>query len=795
MTELNKSDKYIDKNKDNVIENVTDNDRYREKSLVKDTSKDKGSTETGPTREIDFYVKGMSCAACSKAAERSLNKTSGITSASVNIATEKACVVYNPALCSLEDMKKSIEGAGFKLVTNEEALNDAGENTSRLNFTVAITFAAILFTISMGPMMGIRLPKIISPHHSPMNHSILQLLLVIPVMIAGKKFYTNGYSSLFKKNPNMDSLVAVSTTAAFLFSVYNTIKMWLDPSFTMAIMDNGHHLPLYFESSAMIIALIMLGKHLETRSKNKTNQAIKSLIQLQAKTAIIEVDGIEKEVAMEDVIVGDIIIVKPGAKIPVDGRVIEGKSSVDESMLTGESIPVEKSIGDRVVGASINKNGYIKFVAERVGRDTSLSQIIRLVEEAQGKKAPIASLADKVSGIFVPFVMTIALISGLGWYFIGQETFEFSLTIFISVLVIACPCALGLATPTAIMVGTGRGAENGMLIKGGDSLESAHKISMVAFDKTGTITYGQPVVTDIGIVNEAYGESDIIRIAASLENKSEHPLAEAIMTKAKSMNVDIEKIEDFDSITGMGIRARIAGDRVMLGNIKLMEGLDIDSDILKNSNILAKQGKTPMFLAINDDLAAVIYVSDTIKDTSKRAVDLLHSMGIKVAMITGDNRDTAMAIASQVGIDKVYAQVLPSEKSDVVKELQGTGEFVAMVGDGINDAPALAVSDVGIAIGNGTDVAIESADIVLMKNDPSDVANAIKLSRETIKNIKQNLGWAFIYNILGIPFAAGIAHIFGGPLLNPMIAAAAMSMSSVSVVTNALRLRSFKTFN
>lgn len=791
MTEFNKSDKYIDKNNDNVIEN----DRYGNKSLGKYTNKDTVSTDTSPTREIDFYVKGMSCAACSKAAERSLNKTSGITSASVNIATEKACVVYNPDLCSLEDMKKSIEGAGFKLVTNEEALNDAGENTSRLNFTVAITLAAILFTISMGPMMGIRLPKIISPHHSPMNHSILQLLLVIPVMIAGKKFYTNGYSSLFKKNPNMDSLVAVSTTAAFLFSVYNTIKMWLDPSFTMAIMDNGHHLPLYFESSAMIIALIMLGKHLETRSKNKTNQAIKSLIQLQAKTAIIEVDGIEKEVAMEDVIVGDIIIVKPGAKIPVDGRVIEGKSSVDESMLTGESIPVEKSIGDRVVGASINKNGYIKFVAERVGRDTSLSQIIRLVEEAQGKKAPIASLADKVSGIFVPFVMTIALTSGLGWYFIGQETFEFSLTIFISVLVIACPCALGLATPTAIMVGTGRGAENGMLIKGGDSLESAHKISMVAFDKTGTITYGQPVVTDIGIVNKAYCENDIIRIAASLENKSEHPLAEAIMTKAKSMNVDIEKIEDFDSITGMGIRARIAGDRVMLGNIKLMEGLDIDSDILKNSNILAKQGKTPMFLAINDDLAAVIYVSDTIKDTSKRAVDLLHSMGIKVAMITGDNRDTAMAIASQVGIDKVYAQVLPSEKSDVVKELQGTGEFVAMVGDGINDAPALAVSDVGIAIGNGTDVAIESADIVLMKNDPSDVANAIKLSRETIKNIKQNLGWAFIYNILGIPFAAGIAHIFGGPLLNPMIAAAAMSMSSVSVVTNALRLRSFKTFN
>lgn len=748
------------------------------------------------TRDIDFYVKGMSCAACSKAAQRSLSKTPGVVDANVNIATEKASVSYDPSVCSIEDMKKSIEKAGFKLLTNEEAEKNSGENTSMANFLVAIVFSVILFTVSMGPMLGLNLPIVICPHHNPLNHAILQLVLVIPVMIAGRKFYTNGYSSLFRRNPNMDSLVAVSTTAAFLFSVYNTVKMANDPVFVIMIMNSGQHLPLYFESCAMIIALIMLGKYLETRSKNKTSQAIKSLMELQAKTAIIEIDGQEKEVPMEDVRVGDIVIVKPGSKIPVDGRVIDGSSSVDESMLTGESIPVEKSIGDTVTGASINKNGYIKFVAQRVGKDTSLSQIIRLVEDAQSKKAPIANLADKVSGIFVPVVMTIAAVSGLAWYFIGHETFQFSLTIFISVLVIACPCALGLATPTAIMVGTGRGAENGILIKGGDSLESSHKISTVAFDKTGTITYGKPIVTDITILDKSYTDVDIIKIAASLESKSEHPLADAINEKSKDMGIIIEPMDQFESITGMGVKAYYMSKSVLLGNIKLMtkEGIDVEQGLLEDSIKFENQGKTPMFISIDKQIVAIIYVSDTIKDTSKRAVELLHSMGIKVAMITGDNKNTAHAIAKKVGIDRVYAQVLPSEKSKVIEELQKSGELVAMVGDGINDAPALAVSNVGIAIGNGTDVAIESADIVLMKNDPSDVANAIKLSRETIKNIKQNLAWAFIYNIIGIPFAAGIVHIFGGPLLNPMIAAAAMSLSSVSVVTNALRLRKFKTY-
>src|SRR3712207_3717482 len=572
--------------------------------------------------------------------------------------------------------------------------------------------------------------------------------------------------------------------------------MVLDKSFLTFLMKNGHHLPLYFESCGMIIALIMLGKYLETRSKKKTSQAIKSLMELAAKTAIVERNGQEIEVGIEDVLIGDIVIVKPGSKIPVDGRVVEGMTSVDESMLTGESIPVEKTVGDMVTGASINKNGFIKFRVERIGKDTSLSQIIRLVEEAQGKKAPIANLADKVSGVFVPVVMSIALVSGIIWYFVGHESFQFSLTIFISVLVIACPCALGLATPTAIMVGTGRGAENGILIKGGDSLESAHKISLVAFDKTGTITNGKPVLTNIVSLNENLTENELLVLAGSIEMKSEHPLAEAILEELRNRKLDLLPVDNFNSLTGMGIEAKVNEKMVLLGNEKLMQdrGIKLSDFAINKSAEFAKLGNTPMYLGIDNQLSGIICVSDTIKDTSIQAIEKLHELGIKVAMITGDNKKTAQAIADRLCIDMVYAQVLPSEKSLVVEELQKSGEFVAMVGDGINDAPALARADVGIAIGNGTDVAIESADIVLMKSQPTDVANAIKLSKETIKNIKQNLGWAFIYNIIGIPFAAGIVHVFGGPLLNPMIAAAAMSLSSVSVVTNALRLRNFKTY-
>ena len=746
--------------------------------------------------KIDFSVLGMSCAACSKSAERSLKKTEGVSSAVVNIATEKASVEYDPKVCNVDNLRAAVEKAGFTMEL-EDHIDREDDTTSFKRFLVAIVFASLLFTISMGPMVGISLPAIISPHHNPLNYALIQAILAIVVMVAGKKFYIKGFKALYQLGPNMDSLVAVSTSASFIYSIISTFKIAYEPGFADNILASGHHLPLYYESCAMIIALIMLGKYLEGRSKSKTSEAIKSLLELQAKIAIIEVDGQEKEVEIDKVRVGDIVIVKPGQKIPVDGSVIFGSTSIDESMLTGESIPVEKTVGDPVTGASVNKNGYIKFKVEKVGKDTTLSQIIRLVEEAQNRKAPIANLADLISGYFVPTVIGIALVSGLAWLFIGGTSFQFAFTIFISVLVIACPCALGLATPTAIMVGTGKGAENGILIKGGDSLESAHKISTVAFDKTGTITEGRPRVTGVKNLSKSLDEDQLMSFAASIESNSEHPLADAIVDYSKEKGVEIYPVEDFVSITGKGVEALINKKRVSLGNLKLIDSYgDInDKSSLKSMvDEYAERGNTPMLLAIDGHVKAIIAVADTIKEDSAKAVEKLHQMGIKVAMITGDNEKTALAIAKQVGIDIVRADVLPSEKSKVIKDLQDQGEFVAMVGDGINDAPALALADVGIAIGSGTDVAIESADIVLMKNSLMDVPNSIKLSKETIRNIKENLGWAFGYNIIGIPFAAGLIYLFGGPLLNPMIAAAAMSLSSVSVVSNALRLRKFRTF-
>ncbi|MHB0739204.1 heavy metal translocating P-type ATPase [Peptostreptococcus stomatis] len=746
--------------------------------------------------KIDFSVLGMSCAACSKSAERSLKKTEGVSSAVVNIATEKASVEYDPKVCNVDNLRAAVEKAGFTMEL-EDHINREDDTTSFKRFLVAIVFASLLFTISMGPMVGISLPAIISPHHNPLNYALIQAILAIVVMVAGKKFYIKGFKALYQLGPNMDSLVAVSTSASFIYSIISTFKIAYEPGFADNILASGHHLPLYYESCAMIIALIMLGKYLEGRSKSKTSEAIKSLLELQAKIAIIEVDGQEKEVEIDKVRVGDIVIVKPGQKIPVDGSVIFGSTYIDESMLTGESIPVEKTVGDPVTGASVNKNGYIKFKVEKVGKDTTLSQIIRLVEEAQNRKAPIANLADLISGYFVPTVIGIALVSGLAWLFIGGTSFQFAFTIFISVLVIACPCALGLATPTAIMVGTGKGAENGILIKGGDSLESAHKISTVAFDKTGTITEGRPRVTGVKNLSKSLDEDQLMSFAASIESNSEHPLADAIVDYSKEKGVEIYPVEDFVSITGKGVEALINKKRVSLGNLKLIDSYgDInDKSSLKSMvDEYAERGNTPMLLAIDGHVKAIIAVADTIKEDSAKAVEKLHQMGIKVAMITGDNEKTALAIAKQVGIDIVRADVLPSEKSKVIKDLQDQGEFVAMVGDGINDAPALALADVGIAIGSGTDVAIESADIVLMKNSLMDVPNSIKLSKETIRNIKENLGWAFGYNIIGIPFAAGLIYLFGGPLLNPMIAAAAMSLSSVSVVSNALRLRKFRTF-
>lgn len=600
-------------------------------------------------------------------------------------------------------------------------------------------------------------------------------------MIAGYKFYKIGLKNLIKLSPNMDSLIAIGTLTAFFYSVFGI--------YMITKGDTSYAMHLYFESAAVILTLITLGKYLEAVSKGKTSQAIQALMGLAPKTATIERRGQELVLPIEEVLVGDIVIVKPGEKLPVDGVVIEGSSAVDESMLTGESIPVEKSEGSLVIGASLNKTGYIKYQATKVGKDTALSQIVKLVEDAQGQKAPIAKMADIISSYFVPIVIGLAIISSLAWLFAG-ETGVFALSIFIAVLVIACPCALGLATPTAIMVGTGKGAEYGVLIKGGEALETTYKLNTVVFDKTGTITEGKPKVTDIITIDTL--EDEILALAASAEKGSEHPLGEAIVRAAEERNLSFRSISQFNAIPGHGIEVLIDKRDILLGNKKLMNEKNIDiSSVNLQADQLATDGKTPMYIAVDNKLAGIIAVADTVKPSSQKAIETLHAMGIKVAMITGDNKKTAEAIAKQVKIDIVLADVLPADKANEVKKLQANGDLVAMVGDGINDAPALAQANVGIAIGSGTDVAIESADIVLMRSDLMDVSTAIKLSKATIRNIKQNLFWAFGYNILGIPVAMGILHIFGGPLLNPMIAAAAMSLSSVSVLLNALRLRNF----
>ena len=615
--------------------------------------------------------------------------------------------------------------------------------------------------------------------------AMVQLILTLPVLYVGREFFTVGFKALFKGHPNMFSLVALGTSAAFVYSLYGTVMIFLgDTSFTMA---------LYYESAGVILTLIALGKYFEAVSQGKTSDAIKKLMGLAPKTAHILRDGAEIEVPVDAVQLDDIVIVRPGDKIPVDGVIVSGSSSVDEAMLTGESLPVEKKVGDAVIGASINKNGSFQFKATKVGKETALAQIIQLVEDAQGSKAPIAQLADKISGVFVPIVIGLAVLSGLAWFFLGQESWIFALTINISVLVIACPCALGLATPTAIMVGTGKGAENGVLIKSGDALETTHKIQTIVFDKTGTITEGKPVVTDILVADSALSEAELLTLAASAEQGSEHPLGEAIVGAAKERQLPLAEGSDFSAIPGHGIRVTVNERVLLLGNIKLMkeEGIEL-STFVQQADRLAEEGKTPMFVAKDGSFAGIIAVADTVKDSSQTAIARLHKMGIEAVMITGDNKRTAEAIAKQVGIDRVLSEVLPEDKALEVKKLQAEGKKVAMVGDGINDAPALAQADVGIAIGSGTDVAMESADIVLMRSDLMDVPTAVELSKATIKNIKENLFWAFAYNTLGIPVAMGVLHLFGGPLLSPMIAAAAMSFSSVSVLLNALRLKGFK---
>lgn len=767
----------VDFNKENL------NSQKIEEAVVKAGYGVKKNVKT-----YNFKIEGMTCSACANRVERVTRKLDGVENATVNFATEKLTIKVNEDEISYGDIKAAVDKAGYKLIKEEvKDKENQGEEKSEASklltrFISSLIFTVPLLIITMGHMVGMHLPSIIDPMANPLNFALIQLILTLPVMIAGYKFYKVGLKNLIKLSPNMDSLISIGTLAAFIYGIFAIYKIMQG--------DHEYAMHLYFESAAVILTLITLGKYLEAVSKGKTSQAIKALMGLAPKTATIIRDNKEIVVPVEEVIVGDIVLVKPGEKLPVDGEVIEGNTSIDESMLTGESIPVEKSMGSSVIGASINKTGFIKYKATRVGRDTALAQIVKLVEDAQGSKAPIAKLADVISAYFVPVVIGLAIIASVGWLIAG-ETPIFSLTIFIAVLVIACPCALGLATPTAIMVGTGKGAENGVLIKGGEPLETTYKLKTIVFDKTGTITEGKPKVTDI--ITNGESEEEILILAASAEKGSEHPLGEAIVKDAEEKGLSLKVIDKFNAIPGHGIEVEIDKKSILLGNKKLMMEKNINiSSLDETSDRLASEGKTPMYIAIDGNAAGIITVADTVKASSKNAIESLHKMGIKVAMITGDNKRTADAIAKQVGIDIVLSEVLPEDKANEVKKLQVDGNRVGMVGDGINDAPALAQADIGIAIGSGTDVAIESADIVLMRSDLMDVISAIKLSKATIKNIKENLFWAFGYNVLGIPVAMGVLHIFGGPLLNPMIAAGAMSLSSVSVLLNALRLRRFK---
>lgn len=755
--------------------------------------RDAGYEAQSNIQQRTFDIEGMTCASCAQTIEKATKQLNGVMEAAVNLATEKLTVTFDPTVLNVSSIMRAVADAGYQAteLLAETAMidNDQQKKQKHLKemwqrFWMSAVFTVPLLYIAMGHMIGLPLPSFLDPMVHPETFSIVQLVLTVPVVYLGRSFFTVGFKALVKGHPNMDSLVALGTSAAILYSMYGTWMVFSG--------DHRFAMELYYESAGVILTLITLGKYFEALSKGKTSEAIKKLMGLAPKSANVIRAGAEVSIPVDTVQVGDIIVVRPGEKLPVDGIVTEGMTSVDESMLTGESIPVEKQTGDKVIGASINKNGTIRFQATKVGKDTALSQIIKLVEDAQGSKAPIAKLADTISGIFVPIVIGLAILSGLAWYFLGQESWIFALTITISVLVIACPCALGLATPTAIMVGTGKGAENGVLIKSGDALETTHQIQTIVFDKTGTITEGKPEVTDI-LVTDSISEEELLRFAASAEKGSEHPLGEAIVAGALEKQLSLKIPEAFQAIPGQGIQVTIEGEHLLLGNKQLMQEQRIDvTELATASNQLAEQGKTPMYIAREGQLLGVIAVADTIKETSIPAIKKLHQMGIEVAMLTGDNDRTARAIAKQVGIDRVFSEVLPEQKADEVMKLQQEGKIVAMVGDGINDAPALAQAEIGIAIGSGTDVAIESADIVLMRSDLMDVPTAVELSKATIKNIKENLFWAFAYNALGIPVAMGVLHLFGGPLLNPMIAGAAMSFSSVSVLLNALRLKRFK---
>ncbi|GAU76058.1 heavy metal translocating P-type ATPase [Fusibacter sp. 3D3] len=744
-----------------------------------------------------YNVSGMTCAACSLAIEKSVSKLDGITEVKVNLITNTMAVSYDGDLLDPDAIIKAVEKAGYeaemsideiKMEIEQKNLEEKLAFEKRLK--ISLVFTVPLLYITMGHMLGMPLPAWMSMHEAPLTFGLLQLLLTLPVVYMGRSFYTVGFKTLWKRYPNMDSLIALGTSAAILYGLFALSQIWMgtvrhDMALTMLYVND-----LYFESAAVILTLITVGKYLESRAKAKTSDAIKKLIDLSPQTALLFKNEKEYEIDIKDVKVDDILIVKPGATVPVDGVIVEGESAIDESMLTGESIPVSKGIDAQVIGASLNKTGYFKMKAERVGSSTMLSQIIKLVQEAQGKKAPIAKIADQISGIFVPVVLGLALLGFIVWMLLGYS-FVFSMSIAITILVISCPCALGLATPTAIMVGTGKGAEYGILIKGGIALENTHLIDTVVLDKTGTITEGKPTVTDV--ISNELAENDLLQIVASIEQKSEHPLAEGILRDASEKGISIIEVAEFESLSGLGLKAIINEAQWLIGNEALMKQNKINIDAYREAfNRLTDLGKTPMLIAKDQILMGVIGMMDVPKVNSEEAIHALMAAGIEVIMLTGDHKKTAASIQRQLGIPKAYAEVFPHEKAKVIEKLMAEGRKVAMVGDGINDSPALALADIGIAIGNGTDIAIESADIVLMKSDLRDVVTAIDLSRKTIRNIKQNLFWAFFYNVLGIPLAAGVFYLSFGLKLNPMFAAAAMSLSSFTVVTNALRLRGFK---
>lgn len=760
------------------------------------------STEApSESHSVSLAIGGMHCAACSGRIERVVGALDGVDAASVNLAAESGSFSFAPQKTTQRAIREAIAGLGFTTepVSKasdmfEERQKEALERlaVARRRLIPAFAFALPLLVLSMGHMVGMPLPTWLDPQHSPLTFALAQLALTLPVVWSGRHFYLRGIPNLWRRSPDMDSLIAVGTGAALIYSLWNTLEI------ALGVTPQARAMDLYYESAAVLIAMISLGKFFEARSRIKTSDAIRALMRLAPDTAtLVDKNGEQKHIPAEEVEPGDTLLVRPGERIPVDGTVISGRSGVDESMLTGESLPVTKKEGDTVAGGTMNTSGALTFRADRVGQDTTLARIIRMVRDAQGTKAPIANLADRVSYYFVPTVMAIAVVSSLLWYFAGGTSFPFALRIFVAVLVIACPCAMGLATPTSIMVGTGRGAGLGVLVKSGQALQSAQGVNAIIFDKTGTLTHGEPKLTDIKRTTSAnLDDTALLALAASAESSSEHPLASAVTKAAKEKGLSLAPTEHFEALLGLGIRAVIDGHNVVIGNRECMEqetitGID-DNAAAETAARLAAEAKTVLYLAVDGALAAHLAVADTLRDEAPSVVQKLKRMGIKVVMLTGDSEETARAVAAKAGIEEVTARVLPEKKAAVVKDLQSQGYTVAMAGDGINDAPALAQADCGIAMGSGIDVAVESGDIVLVRNSLDSVITALALSRAVLKNIKENLFWAFAFNSLGIPVAAGVLHLFGGPTLNPMIAGTAMALSSVTVVSNALRLRFFK---